>query len=56
MDVNKGGGVDQNKRGLLAEESEALWVIKGRTDEGACVVRSPGQHHKLSTGYKATVV
>lgn len=37
VDVNKGGGGggNQNKRGHLAEESEACWVIKGRVDEGA---------------------
>lgn len=35
VDVNKSGGVDQNKRGHLAEESEACWVIKEGVDEGA---------------------
>lgn len=34
-DVNKGGGMDRNKGGHLAEESEACWVIKERVDEGA---------------------
>lgn len=32
VDGNKGAGVDQNKRGHLADESEACWVIK----EGRC--------------------
>lgn len=36
-DVNKGGGTDQNKRGHLAEESEACWVIKERGDAGDTV-------------------
>lgn len=35
MDVNKGGGVDLNKRDHLSGKSEACWVIKERVDEGA---------------------
>lgn len=35
VDVNKGGGVDLNKRDHLSGKSEACWVIKERVDEGA---------------------